>query len=185
MKTKEQMLKGIGVFIALISLLSCMLIISNCSKKSEDKSSKRIAKLKSDTTMMDSPWTISLPPADSLKLINEYFGAYTLDFIQLKVDSSITSFKILNDSIKYHDDTCTLYKLRIRSSDHVDRDIAIRLIHSRVDKNNMNLIHTIVFGACLQSNCTGNCLLWTNGPWPYCFCTMYGDCRYIDIVISW
>jgi hypothetical protein len=73
MKTKEKMLKGIGVFMALISLLSCMLIISNCSKKSEDKSSKRIAKLKSDTTMMDSPWTISLPPADSLKTHKRIF----------------------------------------------------------------------------------------------------------------
>jgi len=132
--------------------------------------------------MMDSSLLISLPPADSLKLINQYFGSYTLDLLQLKVDSSITSFKILGDSIKYHDDTCTLYKMRICSSDKINRDIAIRLIHSTIDENNKNLIKTIVMTGCLKMNCTGTCQLLNRGPWPYCLCSMWGDCKVVELI---
>lgn len=185
MKTKEKMLKSIGVFVALISLISCMLIISNCSKKSEDNSSKRIARLKNDTIKMDSSWIISLPPADSLTLINQYFGTFTLELLQLKVDSSITNFKIFSDSIKYHDDTCTLYKLRIRSSDQVNRDIAILIFHARKDENNKNLIKTIVLTGCLKKNCTGTCQLLQNGPWPVCLCSMGGDCKVVQLIFPW
>jgi hypothetical protein len=110
MKKNGKIFKGISVIVTLIAVSCCLLIISNCTKKGEDKSIQSPV-LKSDTIHVSS--SFSWLPQDSLSLIKRKLGSTILLHLQKYWNKNLTDFNILTDTIKFSNDTCKVYCLNI------------------------------------------------------------------------
>jgi len=157
------------VLILVLSICG-ILIITNCSKRNSENES-RSPKLKSDTI------TISLPSQDSLALIKRYFGSGILQHMKTQYNPSITDFTILNDSICFDNDTCTLYKLNIQCYGFTSKQIGLQVRHSIKKGGNQSVyMYEIGYYSCTKCNCTASCQLIHYGCQFRCLCFGYEEC---------
>ncbi|MGA3014944.1 MAG: hypothetical protein ABSD71_13030 [Bacteroidales bacterium] len=120
MRRKTKFIKGLGIGIVLIISISTVLTITNCSKKSDVKSSTSSSKLKSDS--------IHLLKSASISQLLEILGPGIINHMQITYDSTIKSINILSDSIWYSSDTCLIFKFIISCKGFTSKPVACKIV---------------------------------------------------------
>jgi hypothetical protein len=173
------MIKRATLFMITLLCVFTIMLVTNCSKKSNDQVSK--SNLKTDTVP-------GLPPQDSLALIKSVFGEGILNHLQTFYGSTIKDFRVLSDTLSYSGDTIALYHTVLSFQGFSYKELGIRI--PVPTKKSTCYIVPYSTSTCTQGSCDCNCCsLINNGSWWSCLCHMYGDCQvhvaYHIIIIGW
>lgn len=161
---------------AVIALLSICFVISvtNCSKRNIDQQSNSDPRLKADTSRIH-----SLPPQDSLELIKNAFGQGILTHLQQYIDSTLTDFNILSDSIIYQTDSAVAYLTTISCTGN--QSIKVGVLVNIPEKKKSTDIWVVWFRVCtcvLDPVCPCGCNpVCDHGYWVCPCAACYGNCK--------
>ncbi|MGP8080090.1 MAG: hypothetical protein ACLPVI_06225 [Dehalococcoidales bacterium] len=148
-----------------------MVLITNCSKKNNDQLSNSKPKLKTDTVRIR-----NLPPQDSLNLIKIAFGQGILSILKQNIDSTITDFNILSDTIVNTTDTAVYYLTTINFKGVKSKNIGITAQLSERKKSTEYIVIPITTYMC-GAGCSCCIGPYNGGGYWVCPCpSCYGSC---------